>query len=683
MLAAPVRVADTGVMTNTAKKPTSGGRPDRNDPAVAPAPATENPAAVKTPTNPAGSPTFAQAFRGFASSRDGILAIATLVAIALYLVLKFAVGLAGWAAVWPLVAIVVVGGIPLTIDVVKGAIEARGGADMLAAISIITAVLMGEWLVAAIIVLMLSGGEALEEAASKRASATLDALARRSPTVAHRLRGATIADGTDDIHADEVQVGDLLMVLPHELCPVDGEVVDGHGSMDESYLTGEPYVVRKSVGSSVISGAVNGESALTVRADKLAGDSRYAKIVGVLREAEENRPPMRRMADRLGGWYTLVAVALGVLGWLISGDPSRFLAVVVIATPCPLLIGVPVSIIGAISLAAKRGIIVKNPAMLEDVGRVKTVMFDKTGTLTYGRPVVTELAVAPGIDADELLAKAAAVETYSKHPLATAIVQAADDRGLALPPVDSVSERPGQGLVGVVGGQELRLTNRKGLADIDPGAMDLLPPREFGMESVLLLDDAYAATITFRDEPRGSASEFVAHLPRKHGVTHMMIISGDREEEVRRLAAKVGIEEVHGGVSPEGKLAIVRERTKEGPTLFLGDGINDAPAMTAASAGIAFGATSDVTAEAADAVVLDSSLERLDDLLHIGSRMRRIALQSVLGGMGLSILGMILAVFGLLTPLMGAIAQEIIDVVAIANAARVAMVRGELSDFDD
>ena len=442
-------------------------------------------------------------------------------------------------------------------------------------------------------------------------------------------------------------------------------------------------MVKKSKGSSVISGAVNGETALTVRAEKVAGDSRYAKIVGVLRDAEDNRPPMRRMADRLGAWYTLVALALGVIGWVASGDPTRFLAVVVIATPCPLLIGVPVAIIGAISLSAKRGIIIKNPAMLEDVGRVETVMFDKTGTLTYGRPIVTDVATAPGLDRDEVMAAAAAVEKYSKHPLATAIVADAEERGVDLPAVESVSEKPGQGLVGVVGGRELRLTNRTGLADIDPESVPLLPEREMGMESVILLDDAYAATVTFRDEPRTSASDFVAHLPKHHGVEHMMIISGDREAEVRRLADKVGIDEVHGGVSPEDKLEIVRERTKLGPTLFLGDGINDAPAMTAASAGIAFGATSDVTAEAADAVVLDSSLERLDDLIHIGARMRRIALQSVIGGMGLSTIGMLLAAFGLLTPIMGAIAQEVIDIVAIANAARVAMVRGELSDFDD
>ena len=627
------------------------------------------------------------ALRTFAGSREGLLAIATVVAIAVYLALRFltdldATATGEWLVRSPLVAVVVVGGIPLIIEVVRNAIRSAGGADMLAAVSIITAVILGEWLVAAIIVLMLSGGEALEDAASRRASATLDALARRSPTVAHRLRGAVLADGVDDVHADEVEVGDLVLVLPHELCPVDGEVVDGHGAMDESYLTGEPYVVPKSTGSQVISGAVNGEVALTVRAEKIAADSRYAKIVGVLREAEENRPPMRRLADRLGAWYTVVALTLGVIGWVISGDPTRFLAVVVVATPCPLLIGVPVAIIGAISLAAKRGIIIKNPAMLEDVGRVETVMFDKTGTLTYGRPVLTEIHTADGVDGDEVLAMAAAVEVYSRHPLASAIVNAAAERGLDLPPIDSVGEKPGQGLVGVVDGRSLRLTNRRGLAAVDPDSLPLLPDTEIGMESVILVDDRYAATVRFSDEPRAAATDFVAHLPGSHGVKHMMIISGDREAEVRHLADKVGITEVYGGVSPEGKLEIVRERTKHGPTLFLGDGINDAPAMTAASAGVAFGASSDVTAEAADAVVLDSSLERLDDLLHIGARMRRIALQSAIGGMGLSVIGMILAVFGLLTPLAGAIAQEVIDIAAILNSARVVMVSRKLSDFD-
>ncbi|MDV8000212.1 heavy metal translocating P-type ATPase [Rhodococcus sp. IEGM 1408] len=627
------------------------------------------------------------ALRTFVASRQGVLAIAAALAIVVHLVLRAltdpGASVTGeWLTRAPLIAVVVVGGIPLIVEVLRAAVRSAGGADMLAAVSIVTAVALSEWLVAAIIVLMLSGGEALEAAASRRASATLDALARRRPAIAHRLRGSSPAEGVDELHADEVLVDDLLLVLPHELCPVDGEVVDGDGAMDESYLTGEPYVVPKSPGSQVLSGAVNGDAALTIRAEALAADSRYAQIVGVLRDAEEHRPPMRRLADRLGAWYTVVALALGVLGWAISGDPTRFLAVVVVATPCPLLIGVPVAIIGAISLAAKRGIIIRNPAMLEDVGRVETVMFDKTGTLTYGRPVLTEIVARPGTDSNDVLAAAAAVEVYSRHPLAQAVVDAAARRDLATPPLSSVTEKPGAGLVGEVDGRLLRLTNRRGLAEVDPEAIDLLPESEAGMESIVLIDDRYAATLRFRDEPRATAGDFVAHLPRLHGVTRMMIISGDREAEVRRLADKVGISEVYGGVSPEGKLAIVRERTAAGPTLFLGDGINDAPAMTAATAGVAFGATSDVTSEAADAVVLDSSLERLDDLLHIGRRMRRIALQSALGGMAASTVGMVLAVFGLLSPLAGAIAQEVIDVLAILNSARVVMAPPKLSDFD-
>lgn len=652
-------------------------------PVTTPGPAGAPPASTASPGRSAGA-----ALREFASSREGILASAAIVAIAIHLILRYLTDIGGtptgdWIVKAPLVVVVLAGGVPLIIDVVKAAIRSAGGADMLAAISIVTAVALDEWLVAAIIVLMLSGGEALEEAASKRASATLDALARRSPTTAHRLRGTDLADGVDEVPADDIEVGDLVVVFPHELCPVDGDVVAGHGSMDESYLTGEPYVVSKSPGSAVISGAVNGEVALTIEATARAVDSRYAKIVGVLHEAEENRPPMRRLADRLGAWYTLVAVALGALGWIVSGDPTRFLAVVVVATPCPLLIGVPVAIIGAISLSAKRGIIVRNPAMLEDVGRVRTVMFDKTGTLTYGRPVVTEIHTPDDGDEERVLALAAAIEQYSRHPLATAVIRAAEDRGLALPDVESVSEKPGKGLVGVVDGCTVRLTNRKGCVAVDPASAAALPATRTGLEAVVLVDERFAALVRFRDQPRSSAADFIAHLPRHHGVERMMIISGDRATEVEHLAAQVGIDEVHAGVSPEGKLEIVREHTAKAPTLFLGDGINDAPAMAAASAGVAFGTTSDVTTEAADAVVLDSSLERLDDLLHIGARMRRIALQSVLAGMGLSILGMILAVFGLLTPLAGAIAQEVIDILVILNAARVPFVRGELADFDE
>jgi heavy metal translocating P-type ATPase len=633
--------------------------------------------------------TTAPAARGrlatFLQTREGRLAAVTLLAIAVHLVLWLALpdSAPWWVAQVPLMVVVLVGGVPLVVEVLRALWRREAGADLLAAVSIVASVALGEWLVGAIIVLMMSGGEALEEAATSRASAVLDALARRSPSVAHRLRGDAMADGMDDVPAAEVQPGDRILVLPHELCPVDGQVIDGHGSMDESYLTGEPYIVPKSPGSTVMSGAVNGEAALTVLATAKAEDSRYAKIVGVLHEAEERRPPIRRLADRLGGWYTAVALALGVLGWAISGDPNRFLAVVVIATPCPLLIGVPVAIIGAISLAAKRGIIIKNPGVLEQISRVRTVLFDKTGTLTYGRPVVTEVMAAPGFDETDVLRLTAAVETYSRHPLASAVVREAKKRRVAVPAVDEVSERPGQGLLGKVDGRTIRVTNRKGALAEDPGSAAHLPDVASGMEAVVLLEGRYAATVRFRDEPRLDAAKFIAHLPHRHGVVRTLIVSGDRESEVRYLAERVGSDEVHAGVAPEGKVDIVRKETAEAPTLFLGDGINDAPAMASATVGVAFGATSDVTTEAADIVVLDSSLERLDDLLHIGERMRRIALQSALGGIGLSLIGMGFAVAGMLAPLAGAIAQEVIDLAAILNSARVALARGQLADFQE
>src|SRR5690606_3297022 len=369
-----------------------------------------------------------------------------------------------------------------------------------------------------------------------------------------------------------------------------------------------------------------------------------------------------------------------ILGWVISDDPERFLSVMVIATPCPLLIGVPVAIVGAISLAARSGIIVKDPGILERIPATTTVMFDKTGTLTYGRPLVTEVDVAPGIEVDEVLRLAGTIERYSRHPLAAAIVNAAEEK---LGPdfsgrVDSMSERPGEGLVGDVDGRRIQITSRARATEVT-GDGSLIPETSAGMETVVLLDGDYAATLRFRDEPRGGSWEFVPHLAPRHGVTKTMLVSGDRSSEGEYLASRVGIEHVYAGASPEEKLALVR--AEPGVTLFLGDGINDAPAMAAAEIGIAFGQGSDITSEAAGAVVLDSSLERLDELIHIGERMRRIALQSALGGIALSMIGMVLAVLGMLPPLPGAVAQEVIDLLAILNAARVVARRRPMADY--
>ncbi|CAB4946709.1 unannotated protein [freshwater metagenome] len=576
----------------------------------------------------------------------------------------------------PLVLMTVIVGVPMLLRVVMDAVHRRFGADLLGMLALATSAALGEWLVASIIALMLSGGEALEAAASTRASQVLEALAKRSPTIAHR-RGA---DGSlADLDVAAVEVGDELVLLPHEICPVDATVLEGHGAMDESYLTGEPYVIPKSPGSSALSGAINGFEALVIRADRTAEFSRYAQIVGVLHRAESKRPPIRRLADRIGFGYTLFALALAITGWAVSGDPNRFLAVLVIATPCPLLIGVPVAIVGAISLAAHHGIIVKDPSMLERISTARTMIFDKTGTLTYGQPTLTSTSIGPGFTRDEVLAITGSIERYSRHPLAVAVMQAVADMPMLL--VERASERPGLGLEGVVEGRRVLVTGRKALERTQPGIHAQLPPEAGGLECVVIIDDAYAGTLAFRDEPRAGASEFIAHLSSRHGVVRTLLISGDRASEVEYLAARVGLDEAHASVSPEEKLAMVRAETALAPTVFLGDGINDAPAMTAATVGVAFGKNNDVTAEAAAAVVLDSSLDRLDELMHIGSRMRRIAMQTAIGGIVLSSIGMVLAVFGLLPPIAGAVAQEAIDVLAILNASRVAMTRRPMSDF--
>ncbi len=523
---------------------------------------------------------------------------------------------------------------------------------------------------------MLSGGEALEAYAVRSASSVLAALAKRMPSAAHRKRDGQIAD----VPLDAVAVGDALIVFPHEICPVDGTVIEGHGVMDESYLTGEPYQMSKAPGSSVLSGAVNGETALTIRCEKPAADSRYAKIMQVMRDSEQRRPRLRRLGDQLGAWYTPLAVAIALLAWAVSRNPTRFLAVLVVATPCPLLIAIPVAIIGSVSLAARRGIIIKDPAVLEKIATCRTAIFDKTGTLTYGRPHLTELLPAHGWAGREVLALVAGLERYSKHPLAGAILAAAEKQGVDLRDATEVSERPGQGLTGAVSGRSVQVTSRKKSLAAHPEEAGKLPAAAEGLECVVLIDGRYAAALRFRDQPRLDGAPFIHHLCR-HGIERVILASGDRESEVRYLAEAVGIRQVYAGQTPEQKLEIVREETRKANTVYLGDGVNDAPALTAATVGVAFGRNSEVTAEAAGAVILDASLRKVDEFLHIGRRLRTIALQSAVGGMVLSLAAMAVASMGLLPPAAGAVLQELIDVAAVVNALRAALPPRSLTDY--
>jgi heavy metal translocating P-type ATPase len=608
---------------------------------------------------------------------DAPIAVLTLVAIAVHLFLRFVWHLPQ-AQSWPLYVALVAGGIPLLVSLLRDAIKLQFGSDWLAGCSIVTATLLHEYLVACIVVLMLSGGSALEQYASRRASSALRALVRRMPTLAHRVNEA----GIDLIQVRDIRSGDTLAVFPHELCPVDGEVIEGYGQMDESYLTGEPFEIAKAPGSQVLSGAINGSTVLKVKATKLAVDSRYARIVRVVEEAERNRPKMRRIADRLGGWYTPVALAIGICGWILSGTSERFLAVLVIATPCPLLIGIPVAIIGGISLAARRGIVIKQPKILEQINACEVFFFDKTGTLTYGRPVLTDIVCKPGISKSEVLAYAAALEQYSRHPLAHAILNAAKALNTSNFVPTEVSERPGAGLSGEVAGHQVHITGRT--QAVAAGWVDhsQLPPVESGLECLVIVDAAFAALFRFHDEPRSESSAFIRHLRPRHRAKQVVLLSGDRQSEVEHLAQIVGIEQIYAGATPEEKLKLVTEETLRHKTLFVGDGINDAPAMLAASASVALGSqSSDITTEAADAVVMDSSLRKVDELMHIAGETRMIALQTAIGGMLLSGIGMFLAAFGFLPPITGAIAQEIIDLAAVLNALRITRPLNALSDF--
>jgi heavy metal translocating P-type ATPase len=614
----------------------------------------------------------APAKQRFAPTKETLIAGFTLVAIALHVVLKYGLHSPSLTFLAPLFATLLLGGVPMVWELVKKLAKRQFGSDLLAGVSIITAILLSEYLVAAIVVLMLSGGEALEEFATARASSVLEALARRMPSVAHRRESG----GLLEVKLEDIRIGDELAVLPHEICPVDGVVLEGRSVMDEAYLTGEPYEISKTPGSTVISGAINGEAMLTIRAEKLAKDSRYARIMKVMQETEQ-RPQLRRLGDQLGAWYTPLALGIATAAALLTGNSNRFLSVVVIATPCPLLLAIPTAIIGAISLAARRAIIIKNPAVLEQIEKCQTLIFDKTGTLTYGRPAVTAIVCAEGFKRERVLQLAASLEQYSKHPLAGAIVSEAKRSAIATLPVDHISERPGEGLLGTIEGHSVRITGRNKVA-----AQNLaLPPLESGLECLVFLDEKYAAAMRFHDAPRKDTASFIEHLEPKHGMARVMLVSGDRESEVKYLAERVGITEVHAGKTPEEKVAIVKDATAKGPTLFVGDGINDAPALMAATVGVAFGSQHDITTEAADAVILETALGKIDELIHIGRRMRRIALQSALGGMAASIFGMAAAAFGYLPPIGGAIGQEIIDLLAVLNALRVALPTEELQDY--
>ena len=566
----------------------------------------------------------------------------------------------------PLLLVLIVCGTPLLCQILLKLLKRDFGADFLAVIAILTGIYLGEYLAATIVMLMIASGQMFESYALRKASSVLLALAERMPSHAHRKVGNDI----EDIAIHKIQIKDYIVIYPHEVCPVDGIVIEGHGFMDESYLTGEPYLVSKASGVVVLSGSINGETLLIIRAEKRPEDSRYAKIMQVMKESEQQRPKIRRLGDQLGAIFAPLTLIIAFCTWYLTQDAVRFLAVLVIATPCPLLIAIPITIISAISLAARKGIIIKDPVILERLPTCKTAIFDKTGTLTYGQAELIGLSPFPGFDKDAVLQQAASLERFSRHPLASAVVKAAKKLRVTLSDVEQVNESSGEGLKGIIKGKTIQITNRGKLAIQYPDQAASLPPMKRGMECIILIDGKVAALFHFRDTLRAEGQSFISHLAPIHHFKKLMIVSGDRLAEVSYIAQQLGIQKIYASQTPEQKLEIVRQETAKAPTLFMGDGLNDAPALAAATVGLAFGQHNITATEAAGAVILESSLSKVDELIHISVLMRQIALLSAGGGMLFSLVGMYFAAIGVITPVMGALLQEGIDVIAILNALR-------------
>lgn len=544
----------------------------------------------------------------------------------------------------------------------------HAGVDLIAILALGGTLAVHEYLAGALIALMLATGRTLEAAAQRRASHDLRALLEHAPRTARRRTGTEVRT----VPLAEVAVGDLLVVGPGEVVPVDGHVAEGPAVLDESVLTGESAPVEYGHGRTVRSGVVNAGGAFELRASATEQDSTYAEIVRLAQQAGAESAPVVRLADRYAAWFLPLTLAVAGLTWLISGSEVRAVAVLVVATPCPLLLAAPVAIVSGLSRASRLGVVVRDGGALENLGRARTLLLDKTGTLTRGRPHVLDVTGAPGWKPAEVLRLAASVDQYSPHVLAHAIVDAARERGLEPSAATGVSEEPGRGARATVEGHRMAV-----------GRLDLGADRDAWVRAArnrALLDGAAVSWLTvdgrpvgavlLRDPLRHDAPRTLRRL-RGAGIERLVMLTGDRPEPAREVAAVLGLDDVCADLTPADKVAAVRTEGERAVTVMVGDGVNDAPALAAAHVGVAMGARgSTASSEAADVVLTTDRVDRLADAVAIAVRARRIAVQSALGGMLMSLAAMAAAAAGLLPPAAGALLQEAIDVAVILNALR-------------
>ena len=542
----------------------------------------------------------------------------------------------------------------------------RRGVDLLAVTAIASTIAVGEYLAALIVVLMLYSGSALETYASGRAVAELGALMSRVPQTAHREEGGRL----NEVPAAEVKAGDVLVIRPAEVVPVDGKMLSAGGSFDESAITGESLPVEVAKGEEVLSGSVNGAAAVRMAATASAADSQYSRIIALVRGAAESRAPVVRLADRYALPFTLVALALGGAAWLASGEALRFAEVMVVATPCPLLIAAPVAFLGGMSRAARNGIIVKHGGTLEQLARIRTVVFDKTGTLTHGRPTLVEVRVADGAgtDGSELLAMAASAELHSSHVLAASVVESARNRSLDLSAPDNAVEHATDGVAASVRGRRVVVGKREFVeAAVGPIAEEPLTGGELAV--YVGCDNTYAGALVMSDPLRGNVVPTLARLSDL-GIRRTLMVTGDARATARHIAALAGLAEVRAGCRPEQKVTVVRALEPR-PVMMVGDGINDAPVLAVADVGVAMGARGSTAAsESADVVVMVDDLSRVADAVRIGKDTVRIAVQSIWIGICLSLVLMVFAAVGQVPAVAGALSQELVDLATILYALR-------------
>jgi heavy metal translocating P-type ATPase len=567
-----------------------------------------------------------------------------------------------WAATTALLLV------PLALSVLRSLLRRDVGVDAVALVAMAGALALGEYLAGAVIALMLAGGNALEEAANRRATRELTALVERAPRVALVRRG----DGVHELPVDDVRVGDHVLVRAGEVVPVDGLVEIEEAIVDESALTGEPLPLTVHRGGQVRSGTTSAGGAFELRAIRPAAESAYAALVRLVERAEQERAPFVRLADRYAAVFLPVTAVLAGVAWAVSGDPVRALAVFVVATPCPLILAAPIALMSGLSRCARAGVVVKGAGTIERLGEAHSVLLDKTGTVTLGHPELEELVPLDGIEPDEALRLAASVDRLSSHPLAHALVAGADARGLRLELPEHVEESFGHGVIGDVCGHEVLVGSRSWLRE--HGIEPTVPQQLDGAAKVLVAVDGKPTGVALiGDRVRADADRLVPRL-REAGIRHVALVTGDKTAVADQVGASLGVDRVYAEQSPEEKLEIVRAlkaRTDLRSVVMVGDGINDAPALALADVGVAMGsAGATVSSETADAVVLVDRVDRVADAVRIGRRALYIARQSVLLGMGASFVAMGFAAAGYLPPVAGALLQEGIDVAVIFNALR-------------